>query len=256
MRPHRPVRPVVYFAQRTNLPIVNPRHHLAHRSVRIPRHKKRAYATSPRRLNHQLAFQQPVGNRFVHHHMLALLHRRNADHPVQMIGRHDLHSIDVFFFVQQFAKIRIRRTAMQMLIRPLLRVITVHHLFAYIQTSRNLPFARAPIRLAQKRTDIVTNSVRRPIPITQRMLFGSQTATILTCGDGSRFIISRTPSVPMPICAITIWSLGATKPFPNTCLGTIVRVEAAAARNVRRFWSVVDIKYSPQASYTFSRCNV
>src|ERR1019366_6056630 len=50
--------------------------------------------------------------------------------------------------------------------------------------------------------------------------------------------ISLNPSVPQPICATVIFSLGATNPAPpSTCRGTIVNAAAAAppvAMNFRR----------------------
>ena len=36
----------------------------------------------------------------MHCHVLAVLHGGDTDDPVEMIGRHDLDRVEIFFFVQ------------------------------------------------------------------------------------------------------------------------------------------------------------
>ena len=56
---------------------------------------------------------KPVGQGLVYDRVLAALHGRHADHPVQMIGRHDLDRVHVFFLLEQLAQIGVRGAALE-----------------------------------------------------------------------------------------------------------------------------------------------
>ena len=78
--------------------------------------------------------------------VLALLHRRHADHAVQMVGRHDLDGIEILFLVQQFAEVGVGGTAARC------AVIRLDDVLADVAAARDGAFAAgAPVGLIQCR---------------------------------------------------------------------------------------------------------
>jgi hypothetical protein len=72
-------------------------------------------------------FDQPVGDRLVHQHVLALLHRGDGDRRMEMIGRHDLDGVQILLGVQQLAEIGIGGTCLEFVRAAFLGVVRIDH---------------------------------------------------------------------------------------------------------------------------------
>ena len=120
LRPHRPVGPVVNFPQRADDAVLDPLDDPLG-GVALPKARKCvAHLRLAGGLDHQPGLVHPVGQRLVHHDVLALLHRRHADGRVQMVGRHDLDRVDALLLVQQLAEVLAGGGALEVLVARLL----------------------------------------------------------------------------------------------------------------------------------------
>ena len=90
-------------------------------------------------------FLQAIRQRLVHEHVLALLHCGHGDCCVEMIGRHDFHRVQIFFFRQQFAKISINRAPFKFFSAPLVRIRGFDDLFCYLAATRDAGCSAPPV---------------------------------------------------------------------------------------------------------------
>jgi hypothetical protein len=138
----------VDFTKRANGAVLDPGENLLHRSVGIPGHKVRGNALFAGGVDHQPGFLQAIGKGLMHDHMLALLHGGDADDAVQMVRCHDLDRVQVLFFVQQFAKVCIRRAAGECAAPTLSGIAGLNNVFCDLPPSWNNPLG-VPVRLPQ-----------------------------------------------------------------------------------------------------------
>jgi len=68
----------------------------------------------------------------MHHHMLALLHRRNGNRRVQMVRRHHLHRVHVLLLFQQLPEVRISRAPAELLRAPFGRIIGLDEFLGHV----------------------------------------------------------------------------------------------------------------------------
>jgi len=59
------------------------------------------------RLDDQPGLMKPVGDRLMHKDVLAPLHGGDRNRRMEMVGRHDLDGVYVFFRLEKLSKIRI-----------------------------------------------------------------------------------------------------------------------------------------------------
>ena len=73
--------------------------------------------------------------------MLASLHCGDADDAMKMVRRHDFDCIHILFFIQQLAKICIRRAALEGAAGPVGGIVGLDNVLGDVPASRNDAFA-------------------------------------------------------------------------------------------------------------------
>ena len=145
--PHRPVRPVVDFPQRADDSLLDPLGNQPVAGSAAVGQQVRGDVRLAGRLDDQSSFVQPVGDRLVHQDVLALLHRRDGDGRVKMIGRHDLDGVQVLFFVQQFAEVGVGGARLELLRAPLVGVVGVDDFPAHFPAAGAAVVVFSPVGL-------------------------------------------------------------------------------------------------------------
>jgi hypothetical protein len=116
--------------------------------------------------------------------VLALFHGGDADDAVKVVRRHDLDRVEVLFFFQQLAKVRIGRAALERAARTVARIVGLDGVSAHVATSGDRPLgARAPVGLSQQPAKIVQKPIGRPVAIADGVLAGVANGDDLNLGD-------------------------------------------------------------------------
>ena len=87
-----------------------------------------------------------------------------------MVGRHDLHGVDVLFLFQQLAKVSISGTAVELLRASLAGIIGFDDFLEHVASSGNARCAPLPIRLAQRLGDLRAQTVLGPVHVVVALL--------------------------------------------------------------------------------------
>jgi len=147
-------------------------------------------------LNDQPRLGQTIGERLMHHYVLALLHRRNRHRCVQMIGRHNLHRVDVLFLLQQLAEIGIRGAAAELVRAPLPGIEGVNEFPPHLASAGDARPSSPPIRLAQRPSKVGPQAVLGPVHIIAALLDRIAHGDNLHLGH-----CQQAGHFPQPLCA-------------------------------------------------------
>jgi len=184
--PHGAVRPVMNLAQGADGAAINPALDFLDVRAVAGGEKMRGHLCLPGPLDHPPRLQQAVGQRFMHHDVLALFHRRNRHRRMQVVGGHHLDGIHIPLLRQQLAKIGVGCAAPELLLRPLAGIDGFHHLPGHFAPPGDARLAAPPIRLAQhlgdRRAMTVPGPVQVVVPVLDRITHGND----LNLGQGEQ----------------------------------------------------------------------
>ncbi len=192
-------------------------------------------------VDHQPALVQPVGQRLVHHEMLAFLHGGDRDGGVKMIGRHDLDGVQILHLLQEFAKIGKSGTRFEPFRSPLAGVVGIHDFAAHFAPSGTAAVF-SPSWLAQVRPDRVSDVVLSPLHVVVAVGIGVAYRDDLDLRIGEQG--AQLPESLGAHADVSQRHLGAGATCaapPKTWRGTMVMTPDATAdpRNLRRLISDV-----------------
>src|SRR5262245_12285001 len=89
-----------------------------------------------------------------------------------MIGRHDLHAVEILLLLEQLTEVDVAGDAPEVLRAPLLRVVGLDDVLRDVATGANAGVVASPIGIAQRLAYAVAEPGRVPVDVVRRVLDG------------------------------------------------------------------------------------
>src|SRR6476620_6237518 len=91
---------------------------------------------------------------------------------MQMVGRHDLHAVEILLLLEQLAEIDIAGDAPEVLRAPLLCVVGLDDVLCHVATGPDAGVVASPVGIVEHLSNAVTEPGLVPIDVVRRVLDG------------------------------------------------------------------------------------